>query len=269
MREITDLNEFKEIQLDILKYVHKFCKKHDIKYSLGYGTLIGAVRHNGFIPWDDDIDIIMRRNEYERFIELFSKEKGRYKVLSHSNQKNYPLAYAKVSDELTLKKEDVNNDVERGLDIDVFPIDDLPDDNEAVKKQFRRCKLLSNILSLKQVKVNKKRSFYKNLVLMCGRLFFAWYPMNKLISDISKNAQRYNGCKGRMCAQMVAYIYKEKEIHPRQYSDSYTELIFEDELYPVISGYDAYMRQIYGDYMKLPPTEKQVSHHGFKAFWRD
>lgn len=137
-RQIKDIEEIKKIQLEILKYVDQFCSQNNIKYALGYGTLIGAVRHKGFIPWDDDIDIIMRRNDYNRFIELFSKETGRYKVWSHNLQTDYPIPYAKVTDEKTLKLEGTNYYVERGVDIDVFPLDDLPNDEKAVDKVFKK-----------------------------------------------------------------------------------------------------------------------------------
>ena len=269
MKEITNIEEFKSIQLGILNYVNEFCSKHSIKYGLGYGTLIGAVRHHGFIPWDDDIDIVMRRADYDRFIELFSKETGYYKIWSHTIQKDYPLAYAKVTDERTIKIENANHYVVRGLDIDVFPIDDLPDDEEAVRRLFSKLKQLDKILVFKQTTYSNKRSFYKNAILLAGRLFFSWYSIDRLINNISKNAQKYKGCYGKNCAQMVTYMYKEREIQPREYTDSFIELDFEGHYYPVQKGYDFYMRQIYGDYMQLPPKEKQVTHHAFKAYWKD
>lgn len=268
MKEITDAKELKSIELGILDYVNQFCVKHGIKYGLGYGTLIGAVRHKGFIPWDDDIDIVMRRDEYDRFVELFSKERGRYKVWSHTIQNNYPLAFAKVTDEYTLKIESYNYNIERGIDIDVFPIDDLPRDEKSIKKQFSHFRNLYNILNLKQIKCKPNRPFYKNLILIIGRLFFCWYPLDKLVNDLSDNAQRYRGCNGRFCAQMVSYVYKEKEIQLKEYSDTYVELEFEGKKYPVQVGYDAYLKQIYGDYMKMPPVEKRVTHHEFKAYWK-
>ena len=269
MREITNTDEFKKIQLGILNCVDIFCKKNNIKYSLGYGTLIGAVRHKGFIPWDDDIDIVMKRDDYDRFIMLFSKERGRYKVWAHSLQKGYPFAYAKVTDEQTLKIESVNHDIERGLDIDLFPIDDLPDDIFVIRNQFNKFRTLHGILTLKQITYSPTRPLYKNLIAAIGRLLFCWYPLHKIVADLEANAIKYRGCSGSKCAQMVAYIYKEKEISPRYYTESFIELDFEGKKYPVMCGYDSYLRQIYGDYMKLPPVDKQITHHGFKVYWKD
>ena len=104
MREIG-IEELKEIQINILDYVDDFCKRHHIKYFLSGGTLIGAVRHKGYIPWDDDIDICMLRSDWERFVELFSKEKNTdYRVYSHLIEKSFVFPYAKVSYEKTILK---------------------------------------------------------------------------------------------------------------------------------------------------------------------
>lgn len=268
-RQIKDIEEIKKIQLEILKYVDQFCSQNNIKYALGYGTLIGAVRHKGFIPWDDDIDIIMRRNDYNRFIELFSKETGRYKVWSHNLQTDYPIPYAKVTDEKTLKLEGTNYYVERGVDIDVFPLDDLPNDEKTVDKVFKKLRILSAIYILKQIKYSAKRKWYKNLLLCLGRIAFFWYPMKKLVADISNNAQFYNGCLGDKCAQLVDFSTGIKEIMPRSYTDSFVEMQFEDCCFPVPIEYDAYLRGIYGNYMELPPKDKQITHHSFNAWWKE
>lgn len=268
-RQIKDIEEIKKIQLDILKYVDHFCSQNNIKYALGYGTLIGAVRHKGFIPWDDDIDIIMRRNDYDRFIKLFSKETGRYKVWAHNLQPDYPIPYAKVTDEKTLKLEGTNYYVERGVDIDVFPLDDLPNDEKTIDKVYKKLRILSAIYNFKQIKYSTKRKWYKNLILCLGRIAFFWYSMNKLVADISNNAQSYNGCLGDKCANLVDFSTGIKEIMPKSYTDSFVKMQFEDSAFPVPVEYDAYLRCIYGNYMELPPEEERITHHSFNAWWKE
>ena len=134
MKKLTD-KEVKQIELDILEYVHNFCEENGLKYIMNYGTLIGAVRHKGFIPWDDDIDISMPRADYEKLIASFPKN-GRYKILDHRTSKDYFNNFVKVIDTNT-KIVDNRNDktYESGLFIDIFPMDRF-DDMKAVDKTY-------------------------------------------------------------------------------------------------------------------------------------
>ena len=131
------MDEIKSVELEILKYVHEFCEKNDIKYFINYGTLIGAVRHKGFIPWDDDIDICMFRKDYEKFIELFSKDEGKYKILSLESSDKYYNNFIKVIDSKT-KIEDERNykTYDSGIFIDIFPMDFF-DDLSLVEKTYK------------------------------------------------------------------------------------------------------------------------------------
>ena len=134
MRKI-DLEEQKKIELEILDVVDKFCREHDIKYGLCYGSLIGAVRHKGFIPWDDDIDIAMLRPDYDKFMELFNKFNTRYQCKSAELDKNFTRPFMRVSDTNTLLY-----DTKRKffISIDIFCWDNAPDDDKALEEMFRR-----------------------------------------------------------------------------------------------------------------------------------
>ena len=267
MKNITDIQELKNIQLDILKYVDNFCQLHKITYFMCGGTLIGAVRHKGFIPWDDDIDIMMKRDDYERFIELFSKEKSYYKVYSHHIQKKYPHAYAKVADDRTVLLNNINGAIEMGVNIDVFPIDDLPDNEKIIKNLFEKSFSLNRKLSLKQIKISTNRSIIKNIILLIGRFIYSFTKVHKVIVSLNENATKYRGSNGMKCADLVAG-FGYKEIQDRSNLSKAIKMKFEDTEFMAPIGYDKYLRGMYGDYMTLPPKEKRTSHHDFSAYWK-
>lgn len=266
MKPINEINELKLIQLNILKHVDHFCRQNNIPYFICGGTLIGAVRHNGFIPWDDDIDIMMKRDDYERFIQFFSQNDGYYKVYSHKLQKEYPHAYAKVADERTLLVNNINGAIKMGVNIDLFPIDDLPDEDYLVKELFNRSFALNRKLSLKQIKLSKNRSIFKNLILILGRVICSYISTYELIERLNQNAVKFRGCKGSKCADLVAG-FGYKEIQDRENLAETIEVKFEDSYFLAPIGFDKYLRGMYGDYMKMPPKEKQISHHAFEAYW--
>lgn len=267
MKELTS-EELKQVQIDIMKYVHNFCEKNGIKYFICSGTLIGAARHKGFIPWDDDIDIMMPRDDYERFISLFSKETGRFKVWSHKLQNNYPLPYAKVTDEQTLKMENMIGAIELGVDIDVFPLDDIPDDDKLFKAVVQKGQFYNNILGLKQTTIRKGRALYKNIFLIIGRVFFSFISVISILRKIDNNAMRYHGCTCKRTADLVFPVAGMKEVQQKEYYEHTVLLKFENEQFVAPEKYHEFLTARYGNYIKLPPIEQQVTHHSFKAYWK-
>jgi len=137
-----ELNEQKQILVDILQNVHDFCKKNQINYSLAGGSLIGAIRHKGFIPWDDDIDILLHRDEYERFLQMYVDPSGIYQLHSMKNDPQYCYPFAKVEDTRTIINENVSGP-KMGISIDVFPVDDLFDDRDKCLSYIKKSSLLS------------------------------------------------------------------------------------------------------------------------------
>lgn len=267
MKELTS-EELKQVQIDIMKYVHNFCERHNIKYFICSGTLIGAVRHKGFIPWDDDIDIMMPRDDYERFISLFSKQTGRYKVWAYNLQREYPNPYAKVTDENTVKVENIHGAIKLGVDIDIFPLDDIPDNDNEARKLFAISKKYNDMLTLKQTTLSSKRSLIKNLTLVLGRLFLSCYSVHSILEKLDKNAQKYKDNSGSRSADVVFCIAGMKEIQQKAYYANTVLLPFENEYFIAPEKYHEFLTARYGDYMKLPPIEQQVTHHSFTASWK-
>lgn len=265
MREIG-LEELKAIQLDILKDIHSFCVSHDIKYSLAFGSLLGAIRHGGFIPWDDDIDIMMRRDEYERFIRAYGNDK--YRIADLSTNAGYGLPFAKVEDVRTVMEESVEGASAYGVYIDVFPVDFIPDDVSKRKRYYRKKSLINALYNLKVIKVNKERSILKNSVLIISHVLLFFLSKQYLAHMMSVYASRYQGQKTGYVGIVAPADSRIEEIVPSDFFKEYVELPFENIKVMSIKEYANYLKAFYGDYMKLPPIDKRISHHVFNAYWK-
>lgn len=159
MKKEIKVEELKQIQLDILKFVDKFCKENNLKYFLAYGTLLGAVRHKGYIPWDDDIDIIMFREDYEKFVTTFKDVN--YKVFATEVNSKYPYPFAKVGDTRTYYMEEIKDVIDTGVNIDVFPLDYLPENR--IKDICNKRNFLQKVWLLKRLPLLKRRGLLKNI----------------------------------------------------------------------------------------------------------
>ena len=144
MRKITDIHELRQIQMGILDEVHQYCEAHGLRYFLSSGTLIGAVRHKGYIPWDDDIDIYMPRKDYEQFLREF-KGSEQFKLLNPAKEPHYYYTFAKVVDLRTRMVEDETEGFEIGVFMDIFPVDYVTDNLQERERVFKLKKLLYKI----------------------------------------------------------------------------------------------------------------------------
>ena len=270
MREITS-EELKEILVEMLVDIDEYCAANNLKYFLAYGTLLGAVRHKGFIPWDDDIDIMMPRQDDERFISSFNScsRKNYIEVISHQMEKKYYLAYAKVVHKDTMVEEAVRSNYHIGAFIDVFPIDNLSNELETARKEFDSISLYRNILNIKNMTTRKGRSIIKNLVVILGNVLLMPFPKSYFITAIDKRAKKNEGIKEpKFLANIVLGVYGEKEIMPTEWLRTEIKVDFEGRKFNIPENYDLILSQLYGDYMVLPPIEKRITHHGIKAWWK-
>lgn len=259
MKKIS-IEELKLEQLNILQYVHEFCKINQLSYSLAYGTLLGAIRHDGYIPWDDDIDIIMPRPDYNKFIKTFNIIQSRYKVIAPELDSTYYAPYANVYDSTSILKETHlknNNDI--GIKIDIFPIDGIP-----------KCKILQKLQKKCISYLNKIRSYKveyrtnKNILYKVISYIIPMSVIQKMIIKLSQLESFENSDLARNVvyeSKHVPYLEKSKYIN-------YEEHIFEDYNYNIVCDFDLILRASYGDYMILPPMKDRVYHHNFEAYWK-
>jgi lipopolysaccharide cholinephosphotransferase len=254
--------------LNILKHIDSFCAENGIKYFLSGGTMLGAVRHHGYIPWDDDIDIMMLRKDYDHFIKIYSEQNNEsYGLRSNIIDSNFPFTFSKIEDKRTLLKENTEEKVVIGVNIDVFPIDTVPEDIKLQKKMYKKFERLRNFLLLKTISTRKGRFFMKNILLVFSHIILKVVSTSFLIKKIEENAIKYKMESSKYCG-VVVWGYGIKEINLLSNWRETVMMKFEDMNAPVPIGYDNYLTSLYGDYMQLPPEEKRITHHSFEAYWK-
>jgi len=271
MRLITDTSELRKIQMDILSYVDNICRNHGIHYSLSGGSLIGAVRHKGYIPWDDDIDIMLTRKEYDRLVAIIDRDshiaKTPYKVLTHDIISDFKYPYAKVVDNRTIMHEHIKGCKDFGIGIDVFPCDPVPDEDVILTRLLKRMRLLYNILMIKRLKWSKQRSFSKNLIAFFSQIAMAPLSTNRLLVTMDHTARKAADDNSSRKGCLV-WGYGRKEIMPSSLYNNFIDMPFEDRTYMAVADYDTYLSNLFGDYMKLPPIEKRATHHAYEAYMK-
>lgn len=244
--------------------IEAFCTKNNLTYYLAYGTLLGAVRHKGFIPWDDDIDICMPRPDYEKFISSFESKNSRYQVISHLKDKNYPYYFAKVHDANTILDIKTTYKNSMGLYVDIFPIDALPSDKDLQKKYIWKFNFYRNIYNIRSIRFSKKRSFLKNIFLLISRLVTFFIPLSYLPYKIDKISKSYKYDEHNLVS--IAATADQRLILDKELFSDGIKLRFENMYANVPKHYTEILSKNYGDYTKLPPIEKQISHHEQKAY---
>lgn len=268
-KKVIETTVLKEIQLEILSAVHKFCIENDIKYSLACGTLIGAVRHKGYIPWDDDIDICLLRDEYKKLEVAFPKIlDGKYKFLTLNRDCEWYMPWGKIVDNRTALTEEVRYlDKNWGVFIDVFPIDDVPDNNCVffVWNHFR--KYLLRRWYYKNGRWNRQWKIKTKVRNFLRRIYLFPFSMRRIGKIIDFYIQRPNGRGFNHICHSCEAMFAKHNLNKEVFND-YIDIEFENRKFKTMVGYDSYLRAIYGDYMKLPPEEQRVTHHFFKAFWK-
>lgn len=267
MKQKLNIREIQLEEKEILKKTIKFLDDNNLSYQIAYGTLLGAVRHNGFIPWDDDIDIIMPRTHYDKLQQLMKKSNGKLdnELYFHSIElKNLNLPFTKVYNYNFMAIDKFNNDkYEKYLWIDIFPIDGVSINQQVNVKLLNKRKILATIIGLKRTPfkfiTNKHNSILKNFSKICLKIIFSILPPNFCAKRISKIAKRfdYNNCE--VCANF-SWSDKLNEIFPKHYYEYSIEFDFEGMKVKGPKEYDKILNQIYGNYMELPPVEQRLTH---------
>ncbi len=274
MKEMT-LKEVQAVGLEILKDVHRFCEEHNIRYSLYGGTMLGAIRHKGFIPWDDDIDVGMPREDYDRFVKEYKSKNG-YELFCPEKGNSW-LTYARVCemDKTTVKNEWIPwCPSDAGVWVDVFPLDGVSDDKEQVlhkiKSLERKNKILNRFRATQGSSVFRKKSIMQIALYLRIRLLMAVWngDVDELRKCYIKECKEIPfGATDHYC-NIALLVYGIREYQEISQFDSIIMVPFEDTELCCISGYDQHMKNKYGDYMTPPPADKRTGHRDYEFYWK-
>ncbi|MCH5174675.1 MAG: LicD family protein [Prevotellaceae bacterium] len=276
MREMTT-KEVQQVSLDILKNVHEFCVKNGIRYSLSGGTLLGAIRHNGFIPWDDDIDIQLPRPDYDKLVQTYTSNKG-YKMFCHDTkegkEKNVMFSHARVCD-MTRTMVDtgirpwVSEEV--GVWIDILPCDGLPSDSQKAYKHIKKSQKALHKAYWYGVRLSSWTNIKKGRTLV-EKIKFGIKKIGSLLIrhdpfiEIRHIRRMYDYNVSEYFFATPHYGIREWQ--PKKNMESFELHKFEDAEFYVMSGYDANLKSLFGDYMKLPPENERETHNFNKYYWK-
>ena len=263
--------QIKEYSFAVLRALKAVCEKHGLSYSLTGGTLIGAVRHQGFIPWDDDIDVMMSRTDYNKLIQIAKIEDLGFDLFcAEIYGEDYWYPFAKACHRDTFVKERNQKEMAHavGVFVDIFPVDGIANHYWTAKLRcmcfqfLHGLKITSNWTHYHRSKLRKW--YYEPFRYVC-------YLLSKMVSrrlidkmlDLFVNKKDY--IKSRYAGRLVG-DYGSREIMEKSLFESKIKVTFEGEEFDAIADYDIFLTRLYGDYMQLPPVEKQVTHHEFDAF---
>lgn len=268
------LKDIQDVSLYIMKHIHDFCIKNNIKYSLGYGSMIGAVRHNGFIPWDDDMDIIMPRPDYDRFIQLYC-DNEEFRLLAPEKQ-NSLKPYARLC-EIKRTKAVVRLpwfEGEVGLWIDIFPIDGVDEIAEKRNVDNQRLIKLNKDLKHKRasmIKLSIHSSLMWNLRVFAHMVVHSHFDKKRLLDEIVFLMKKHSYESSRFCGNLGFTGYIKRECLDKDIFERVILHPFEDAEFFILKEYDKNLRNYYGDYMKLPPVENQIPGHSDaqRFYWKD
>lgn len=255
-----DIKEVRELQLQILDKIHEFCESHNLRYSISGGTLIGAVRHGGFIPWDDDIDILMPRPDYEKLLSLFPNTYDNLYVDDHSVNPDYISAFAKIIDRRTFA---IGPNIidDRGIFIDIFPVDGMPDQEDE--------KLRNNIVS-KMENMRRVGKYYKYTSDPVKKIiYFTKYCIKRIIypslnssfNQLNAIISKYPFGTSKYAGVLISQYGYFRERQLTEVFLKYRDIKFEDRIYRCVEDYNSYLTTLYGDYMQLPPESERVPKH--------
>ncbi len=254
--QITELNGLDEVK--------RICELHNLKYFLIAGTLIGAIRHKGFIPWDDDIDIGMMRSDFDKFIEYCKTDldKEHFFLQTPSTEKgsaDFELARIRLNDTKFVETHRKNLNIHHGIFVEVFPYDDLPDNKLKCLFYSDSFRLLKKAVGLRMGYRYKAKNLFNRVIMYILSFFTRFCPLNKMINKMNNYHLKYQNPDSEYVFLIAGGTSYKEERHLRKTVTELSEAEFEGKMYPIPKDYDTFLKEQYGDYMTPPPVEKQVN----------
>ena len=272
MKEMT-LREIQLAEFGVMQKLAQLCKELNLRYYLFYGTLLGAVRHEGFIPWDDDVDVAMPRPDYEKLLAYCEENEealAPYKIMHCRKDKDYIYPIARLCD--TRYQVDYEGVVEYGLGlfVDLYPLDGCGNTEEEAKAIHKKNDVLQKFTFLAgtdKFRASIKGGLHRTVIKFASYCYAKMFGPRHFALKAEKNsmALRYEDCKYVSCTVWFDF----PQWCPKEWFEGYEERPFEGQMFPIPVGFDPMMKEWYGDYMQLPKEEDQVGHHYYKAYLKD
>jgi len=254
-----------DVLLRMLQWLHCRCEENGLRYYVIGGTMLGAIRHNGFIPWDDDIDIAMPRKDYVAFLEKYSNGLQHPYAVEYPNNdnKDYPYLYSKIYDTRTLLIENKRHLVKRGVFIDVFPLDGIGETYESAIANYARIYRKIHLHDMSVCAFSTNRKWYKNLSIILGRLMSPLFFTERYLNNKITNLCCQKDFDESQYVGNLVGNWGYREIMPREFFGMPTKYQFENITVYGVEKPHEYLIALYNDYMKLPPETKRISHHDY------
>ncbi len=258
-----ELPEQKKLLIDLLKYIADVCKEENIKYSLIGGSLIGAIRHKGIIPWDDDVDMILMPEEYDKLIKALENKDHYYKVYNPETNKDYLYPFAKLVDTRTILKE---NNTKQGCDmgvyVDIFKYHYVSNNNFIRKLHYKRLFFIQTMFARAMLYPKNIKNLKSKMIVIFANIFGPRYFKRRHMHICNKvKPTNY------ILSNWPAYGYEGETHHVSSYKE-YKIVPFENIKVSITTDYDNVLTKAYGNYMALPPKEKRVTKHDTEIYWK-
>ena len=251
-------------EIKALDEVKRICELHNLKYFLIAGTLIGAIRHKGFIPWDDDIDIGMMRSDYDKFLEYCKTDLDtqHFFLQTPSTEKgsaDFELARIRINGTKYVESHRKGLNLHEGIFVEVFPYDDLPDNNLHCRLYGDSFRLLKKAVGARMGYHYGGNSFIRKIIISTAAFFTKFVPLPKMIEKVDKYHLKYQNPNSKWVFLIAGGTSYKKERHLRKTVTELGTAEFEGKQYPIPKDYDTFLTEQYGDYMTPPPEDKRAN----------
>jgi len=273
IKEELNIEQIHKATLEIVEKLIEICDKINVNYYVAYGSLIGVVRHKGFIPWDDDFDVVMLRDDYEKFCDYCIKNENKlkpFKLLSRKCEKKYPYNIARLNNMNYKAVYDNVQGYESGIFIDIYPLDGAGSDVDKVLKKVEKKKSNLFRITLWSIDDHYTKSTYNKWYRSIIKYFVRGYSKVRGAKHFLDKMENFKNLYDINNSRYIAEMTWDSglTLYEKSWFDKYIYMDFENLKVKVPIGYDDFLRCHYGDYMKFPPKEEQVPHHEYKVYQR-